>query len=549
MNNNTVSLRDIKELNSELENAVINFIPYHDQMRLYRNYFKFSAFYQSQAGDPVFKNSPYANLLRVFAEKNIEYTSSFPTLKVPTTGSDTLSRESASVREKILYAVWGKSGGPLLQKKWSYDGTIHSVAVAETGFDFKNRCVFVRRYDPRKCFWQISNDNDQRVIAFWAVFAITQDEAFRRYGVTPTSDPLSGLAKTHTSLTHIDGKNWFTMAIRWDEKTRTAWIGDKIIEEPHNHMMGDIPIDICQPIEEMDEEHTSRGGFYLEPLIPLQAELNDTVLRRSRIVRRMSSPLVWVRGVAGGRNLDAIESKMSQAGGGFLPMTKDGEAGLLQLKDTGMLNEHQTDIILQMTRLAGYGNAAFGESVGANTSGDALAMYFNATQRKIETQMISWTSFYQSINTKILRLYDKLLKTGEQVSLSGYSPHGVLMPLTDPAGKPNGQYGVQRGAYGVTFDKSAIAGNYNSVVTPPNPTPKSEIEWKRLIKEAADSKFLSRTTAYEEWGLLSPEDELKLLEQEQTSPILNSDGVGAILNNQPPVPPVGSANGTTAVGA
>lgn len=543
-----VSLSDIKSLNAELEQAVINFIPYHSDMRLYRNYFKFSAFYQKQAGDPAFQNSPYANLLRVFAEKNIEYTATFPILKVPTTGADTVQREAASTREKILYAVWRKSGGPILQKKWAYDGTIHSVAVAETGFDFKNRCVFVRRYDPRKCFWQVSNDNDHRLIAFWAVFAITADEAWRRYGVKPESDPLSGIARTHTTLSHIDGKNWFTMAIRWDENTRTAWIGDKIIEEPHNHMMGGIPIDICEPIEEMDEEFHTRGGFYLEPLIPLQAELNDTILRRSRIVRRMSSPLVWVRGVVGGRNLDNVEAKMSQAGGGFLPMTKDGEAGLLQLKDTGMLNEHQTDIILQMTRLAGYGNAAFGESVGANTSGDALSMYFNATQRKIENQMISWTSFYESINSKILRLFDKLLKTGETVSLAGYSPHGLIVPIKDENGRVT--YQRQRGAYDVTFDKTVINGAYSSVVTPPNPTPKNEIEHKRLVKEAADSKFISRTTAYEEWGLLSPEDEFALLEQEQSNPIINPDGTAKILESmQPQAPPTEPANGPAALSA
>lgn len=41
-----------------------------------------------------------------------------------------------------------------------------SAAVAETGFDIESRCAFVRRYDPRYCYWQISNGNDKRVTAF-----------------------------------------------------------------------------------------------------------------------------------------------------------------------------------------------------------------------------------------------------------------------------------------------------------------------------------------------------------------------------------------------
>ena len=75
--------------------------------------------------------------LKVFADKNIHYTSPFPGIKVP---SSPLDRENASIREKILYAVHSKSNTPLLQRRWARDATILSAAISEVGFDKKNRC-------------------------------------------------------------------------------------------------------------------------------------------------------------------------------------------------------------------------------------------------------------------------------------------------------------------------------------------------------------------------------------------------------------------------
>jgi hypothetical protein len=530
------NLSDIAALNAELDKSMIRFGSYHAKMRLSRDFYKNSAFYEKQAGDVRNKNDPYENMLALFADTNIGYTSSFPTIKVPTTGSAPEVRQAASMREKILYATWLKSGGKMLQKKWAYDGTVFSAAVAETTMNIKTRCVQVRRYDPRRVFWQISNDNEPRLIAFWAVYSITADEAWNRYGVRPTRDLISAEAQTKNAFHNIDGREWFTMAIRWDEKTRVAWIGDKLIEEPHNHLMGEIPIDICSPIEDADEEGLF-PGFYLDPLVPLQAELNDAVQRRSRIVKRMSSPVVWVRGIGGGHRLEDLKKELAKPGGGTIGLSSQGEAGLLQLNDTKMIDNHQDRLLTAMMRLSGYGNASFGESVGANTSGDALGMYFNATQRKIEHQNISWISFYESINAKILKCYAQFLKTGEQVSLDGYSPAGTLLPVTDDEGNTAMQY--QRGLYSVAFTKDTIGDNYISVVQPKAPTPKNEIEMRRQAMDGVNQKFYSRTTAYEEFGILSPEDELELLKQEQSEPLLNPEGTSQILQAQQPQVPSG----------
>ena len=510
---------DLTKLNKELEDVITNNTDYHASMDQSRNFYLYSAFYPSKSGQRRNTTDLSNNLLRVYADKNIHFTSAFPTIKVPTTGATTDQRQAASIREKILLGVWRKSGGRNLQRKWAYDGTVFSAAVAETGFDIENRCAFVRRYDPRYCYWQISNGNDRRVTAFWAVYPITADEAMERYGVQPTTQPISTSALADTFLKQIDGKDWFLMAIRWDEKLRIAWVGDKLIEEPHEHMMGGIPIDLCMPFEDGDAK--GRGAFYLNPMVNLQANLNLTLQRRDNIVSRMSSPVIWGRGIIS-KQLDDVKNGMKN--GGFIGLKQGGELGLLQLNDVKLLNEHAADLREDMMRVSGFSQAAMGELAGANTSGDALGMYFTPTQRHIENQNVAWVSFYEGINAKILRLYEKFAKTGEQFSIAGYSTRGTVLPMTDNADRMS----YQRGAFDVVFDKSVIGGNYNSTVEMNSITPKNELEEKRLVVEAMTQKAISRTTGFEMMGIESPEDELALLTQEQQEPALNPQGMQQI---------------------
>lgn len=510
---------DLTKLNKELEDVITNNTDYHASMLQSRNFYLYSAFYPSKSGQRRNTTVLSNNLLRVYADKNIHFTSAFPTIKVPTTGATTEQRQAASIREKILLGVWRKSGGRNLQRKWAYDGTVFSAAVAETGFDIENRCAFVRRYDPRYCYWQISNGNDRRVTAFWAVYPITADEALERYGVQPTTQPISTTALADTFLKQIDGKDWFLMAIRWDDKIRTAWVGDKLIEEPHEHMMGGIPIDLCMPFEDGDAK--GRGAFYLNPMVNLQANLNLTLQRRDNIVSRMSSPVIWGRGIIS-KQLDDVKNGMKN--GGFIGLKQGGELGLLQLNDVKLLNEHAADLREDMMRVSGFSQAAMGELAGANTSGDALGMYFTPTQRHIENQNVAWVSFYEGINAKILRLYERFAKTGEQFSIAGYSTRGTVLPMTDNEDR----MGYQRGAFDVVFDKSVIGGNYNSTVEMNSITPKNELEEKRLVVEAMTQKAISRTTGFEMMGIESPEDELALLTQEQQEPALNPQGMQQI---------------------
>lgn len=512
----------VKELAEELEEAVTNFHNYHGQMNLMRQYYQHSAFYGKQSGSTPGQGVP-TNLLKVFADKNIHYTSPEPIIKVPTTGSDESKRQAASIREKIIYAVRRKSGSALLRKKWAFDGTIFSAAVAETGFNLTDRCAFIRRYDPRNCFWQMSNENENRVIAFWAVYPITADECERRFGKRPTMDLISDISLDGEHLKPIDGKNWFTLAIRWDEKVKVAFCGDVFLEPAHNHMMGGIPIDICMPFDEANKQQ--HGAFYLDPLIPLQAELNKIIKQRSKIGDRMGNPTLWGRGIMN-RQKDDITNTMETIGGGMVGLKTNGELGLLQVNDTRMLNEAETSIVQNMMRLSGFGAATFGETVGANTSGDALGMYFTPTERLIENQNISWIAFDESINAKILRAYDKLGKTGETFKLDGYAPAATLLGLDKEE-----RLSYRSGGFDIEFDKSVINGSYTNKVFPGEVTPKNEVAANTFWLNAAQQSQISKTTFYEKIGIESPEDELELLKSEQAEPTLNPEGTSAIVDS------------------
>jgi hypothetical protein len=509
---------DIVSLNQELASAVMDQAAYHTAMDTFTSYYKHSAFYSRQAGE----NSDRLpiNYLKIFADKNIHYTSGAPLFKV-------VGADDADIREKILYATWRNSGGPILQKKWSRDATKRTLAISETLYNLKEDCVEIKRHDPRHVFFKMSNGAEDRVNVFWIVYPISLQEAQETYGVTPTKDTVNFAigVKSDPYFNGIDGQKWFTMAIRIDADTRTAWIGNKIIEQPHLQGAGFMSIDICAPFP--SDEKKRLGDFYLEDLVPLQAELNDAILRRKKLVRRYSNPLFWARNMKT-RQSDDIKGALENSESGIVGVGKDGEVGVVVIPELQMLDNHISEIKADMQRLSGFAAASFGESVGANTSGDALGMYFTPTQKHVEDQFISWVQFYESINAKILRLYDVFGRSGKEYSLDGYLPASTLL-VTE-----NGQKRLAKGgSYTVTFTRANINGRYTSKVIMPSIIPKNEIEEQRLYIEAGDKKIVSRRTVQDKLGIESPDDELELLKLEQAEPFLNPDGINTIMNANP----------------
>lgn len=522
MSQKKVDLNSIDSLCAELSSAVTNLAAYHTEMNLMGQYYLNSAFYKRKAGESKCPLSD--NWLKIFADKNIHYTSEAFQVKVVGRPDD---RENADIREKIILAVRQKSGYDLLKKRWARDATKRSVAISEVGFDLNERCAFIKRYDPRYVFWKMSNDNEQKVSAFWAVFPITKQEAWDTYGVIPTKDTVSNNHFTNTDpyFNYMDGQDWFTMAIRWDDKFRVAWIGDKLIEEPHEHNVGEMPIDICAPFP--SDEKNQAGHFYMQDLVPMQAELNDTIRRRSNIVKRHSNPIIWGRNIKE-RGYDDVKDALKNADTGILGLGKEGEVGILQLNQITVLKEHEDAIKSDMQRLSGFAAASFGESVGANTSGEALGLYFTPTQKHIDDQNISWVAFEQAQNAKILRVYDNFGRTGEKFSLKGYAPKSTVSASGGKITKVK-----QAGGYSIEFTRENINGDYDNRVIPPTVIPKDELGEKTFWMTEAKNGTISHTTAYEKIGLESPEDEKELLLLEKGEPLLNPKGLSDIMGSLP----------------
>jgi hypothetical protein len=528
-----IDLSSIDELNKELSSAIVNLAPYHTRMNDFINYYTRSCFYPRREGTAPIASIP-DNFLKIFADKNIEYTSEMPEFKVPGTPED---RENANIREKILYAVHRSSNTALLNREWAFDRTICSMAVSAVRSDFEKRCVYVERYDPRFCFWKRSNDNENRISAFWAVYPITKQEAMDRYGVTPSKNLLSmsNLVLTDPYFKQLDGQEWYIQATRFDDHFRVSWVGDKLIEEPHEHNIGSFPIDVDAPF--LTREKNQFGAFYLEPMLTLQAELHETIRRRSNIVKRMSNPIVWGRNIKA-RTYDEVKAALKDAETGILGLGKDGDVGILQLQEIKMLYEHEAALKSDMQRLSGFAAASFGESVGANTSGEALGMYFAPTQKHVTKQYISTQAFMESINAKVLRAYDIMGRsdygTGNTFNLTGYSPRSTILASQDGA-----MSYTSPGSYKVSFTSDNIAGDYTNRAIMPPVVPRNELAEKQAWAGWAKDKIISRTTAYEHIGIESPEDEKALLQLEMSEPVLNPDGISTLLGAQQNMLPSG----------
>lgn len=520
-----INLNNMEEVFNEFEDVRLDFAEYHDKMDIYKDYYDYSAIKAPKGGSPRQNSELVVNMLKTFADKNMFYTSQMPEFKVPPAGSGDLVREFADIREKALYATHRDSMTALNQKKWAFDGTIRSAAIAETMIDWKNRCVLVNRYDPRFAYWQYANDNDNTLLAFWVAYPMTKDQVKRQWGKDVGDGPIDINEVSQKTLTRLDGRDWVVVLKRWDGENRLVIAGDTWIEKPHKHQLGTIPIDIAFPFQNGSDKML--GDFYLRQLVPLQAEFNDAWRKRSNIVRKLGNPLVWSRGMVA-RQLDEAKKAM-RGDGGFIGLKGQGELGILQIPETNMIDNHLIDLFNRMKDLAGFPTATFGEVVGSNTSGDALGMYFTPTMRAIDDQNIAWRAFYEAINWKILKGYDVMLKTGETKRLVGYLPRGTFKGINPVTGKKE----YTNAAYDEDLTKEAIDKNYNSVVEFKAVTPKDDVAYKRLLMDMVNSKVLSRTTAYEEMGLMSPQDELELLEEEQSNPALNPEGLSQLLNAAP----------------
>jgi hypothetical protein len=516
----TMGKYDLTTLDEEFSRILTHFQEHHQNQRDNVSFYNHSAFYAKT------KNKIGVNLLKAFADKNINYTSLYPTTKVPSADTTPDGIALASQNEKIIYGAHESNGLKVLQKKWAADGTLMMEAFAETTFDLTKRAVKIKRLDPRFCYYKFANQNDDTISVFWYAYPMTIKQVKEEFGIDVKKGNVNADgydAAGNPVLADQEDRTWVIK--RWDDKTMCMWAGDQFIVKPHKHLCPRFPIDRCVPFNDFDATRFPQSFF--APLVPLQAEYNDTLRKKLLVLTRLATIPVVVKGVSVAQQAAVKEALMT---GGFIGLKPTGDASFLQLQETKLFDEHLDRIFQNMKDISGYSTVTFGEIAGANTSGDAVAMYYQPTTQAAQNQWISWARFYESINEKILAFYEAFGKTNESFKLYGSMPHSTWDVLEEDGGKSLVRNRL--GNFTVEFNGKQIGGYYRNQVITPSVTPKDENATKRLILDAVSNGLISRITAYEEWGFTDPKEQLDLLEQEQSNPSLNPDGMSKLLTAQ-----------------
>lgn len=515
-----INVNDVKALKREFDEIQLSFNTVHDSMQTYLDGYLFNFFYAPRPNMPQ-NTKVGVNLIQVFADKLWHHTSEFPKINVPSSPDD---KENAELREKVILATHQKNNTDGLWGEWTFDGDVMGACVARTVFNVKKRCVEITRHDPRRCYWQKADSGMNEISTFWTATPMTKEAIKSKYGldVVGGEGMIYDMVADDSTLPN-DGKDYFLVVTRDDAETSVEFVGNQFIKKSYKHLQGGIPIDVAMPYKIANFDNLP--SYYLSKLKDLQAEFNELWRRRANVVRKLGNPLVYGRGIYKNNEQD-VKNQMAMDGG-FVALKENGELALLTIPETKMIDTALNDCFQRMKDVAGFPTATFGEVVGANTSGDALGMYFTPTQKMVNHYNKAYKSFLQGINAKILRAYDQFGKLNEQFTLTGFMPHGSVRSTVDGKGYDKGS------GYSATFTKENINKNYMSVVTPAAVTPKDDIAYKRFILDSVTNKFMSRRTGLDEIGILSPEDEFRQLQDEQQDPMLNPQGATALKQFDP----------------
>lgn len=516
----------IRPYEAEFAPVLRDFSERHSKMRLKVEFLANNVFYPPLAGDPKPKRSYGVNKLKLLVDKNVFYASKWPDIKVPHSRTDVGSRMQAQLKQKVISAAHAQNLSALNQIKMNYDATVMSRAFHLTEFDLKDRSIRMRRLDPRFCFYAFSNENDNEVSAFWYAVPYTKEAIKDQWNIEPkqSSFSLGQLLNPDGSNNPIDGKDRYWVVFRWDATKKCVWVGDQWLEEPHNHLMDCMPVDTVAPFEDLAQDR--KGGFFMDPLEEPQAEYNETLRRKSNIIRKLGNPPIVGKGIRG-KQFDEVKRAM-RGDGGFVGVGTNGGLEFLQLHETAMHDAHLAQIWQDMRDMAHFPTIAFGQPAGANVSGNAAHMYFQPTVLAIAAQWTRWRPFYESINAKILKLYKQFGKPGEQFEVYGYDDTGTF-GVQEGASDPETEqpemtpgYGGQ-GAFALSFTPEELGDETYSVVIPPSVTPQDEMAIKDFAMAAANSGFLPLVRAYELMGETDPEDLVELLAQQKQDPRLHPE--------------------------
>lgn len=514
-----VDFNSTESLQHEFDGVRLEMDEYHEQQQFYKEAYKDNVYYKPKPNQPA-RDRVGVNLLQAFADKNWEYVSPFPKISVPAQPNN---RDGASKTEKFLLGVHDDNEMDLKWSKYTLDGTLMGVCINITDVNYKTKKIVQYRVDPRRAYWKGSDLEGSGIEVFWHAVPMRRSAIKRKFGINVTGSQSLGTDYWR----EFDQVSWRDMSFedpyymvitRIDHEHMTRWCGDKFLMRSHKHLLGCMPVEIAFPIDDNDVDY--RGDFFLRRLKDLQAEFNEQWRQRGNIVRKLGNPAVWGRNVNNNQLSDVKEALSTD--GGFIGLKENGELGILTIPETQMIDKSLIDIYARMQDVAGFPPATFGAIAGANTSGDALGVYFQPTTRKIDHQNKAYGRFLKNINKKTIILARHLMGTKGTMTFDNYGNKPRKQVV-------DGSLVNNEALYEDTFTSADLITTKN-IVTCSTVTPKDDIGYKRLMMEMARDGVLSKTTALDEMGFLSPQDEIDLLSAELSDARLNPEGTSKLLS-------------------
>lgn len=439
-------------------------------------------------------------------------------------------RFRADTIEKILYAVYSYSSADLQFASGAHDGSLLGAACFDVYYNFTRQMPRFRSVFPGGILVVPGVEDPhefKRVYRFWQVSVAS----FRaEYG-----DRVFPGGQTWRDIKADEGTEKITMVKACDTHKAELFAGDVLLEtEEHNY--GFTPYVIIPnlgPIRKL-------WGYSDYEFYRVVAAYYESVLSRQADVIRSAANGAYVDENTG---QDANDIKRALREGGVIPARPGSKLSPVEVAQMPQFAaEHVQAIRNAMDDLGFSPPAAWGQ-IGA-TSGSDRALQMAPQVELTALKQIHWSAGLKRLNTMLLRMIEQ--KQGTSVTYRGVHAKGhTLTPFaitlnaaaqeSDAMLDDNGNPILDAEGNPVEIPQTPealIDGDYDTNLVWQKRLDRDDPQFVLTVLNKFQQGVISLYTALTELGIESPEDEMRLIEQEaERFPWLRS-GMIALIKQQ-----------------
>jgi hypothetical protein len=289
----------------------------------------------------------------------------------------------AQEAERLIYRVYEESELEATDVQAATNGSILGDAVYKVLWDRGRGLPRVVNQDPMRFFCQWAEDDISRITRAHCVYALSREEAARRYG-----EGVSGRAGDAGSVGVVES---------WTDEALVVWVGERrVLEAPNPY--GFIPfvhIPNARPANEF------WGVSDLRDVIPLNRELNERFSDMADVIRFHADPPVVFKGVS-------EHTEMAVGPGTTWNVPADADVFLLEWRgQQPAAFEHVDRVMRALHDVAETPKTAFGET-GRLQSGVALQMELQSLIQKTMRKRAWWGAGLRRRNSMVLRIAERM---------------------------------------------------------------------------------------------------------------------------------------------